>query len=172
MHPFDVLVAHRTYLSGRSGRGNQTWQPSRPIVEALDSGFGAVEPTGRRLLLALDAADSPIRGMPLSCLEATAALALVTAATEPRCGIVGLADPSGLTPRSIRPRTRLDKAIRAIPKLRWRFPNCSAPIRHALDEGLEVDTFVVYTDYKTWSGETPLHHQLSAYRRRPVSMRR
>ncbi|MGW4124696.1 TROVE domain-containing protein [Nocardia sp. NPDC004711] len=48
VHPVNVLVAQRTYASGRSARGEGTWEPSRPIVDALDgafyAAFEAVEP--------------------------------------------------------------------------------------------------------------------------------
>jgi 60 kDa SS-A/Ro ribonucleoprotein len=41
MHPINVLVAQRTYASGRSARGEGMWSPSRPIVDALDAAFYA-----------------------------------------------------------------------------------------------------------------------------------
>lgn len=89
VHPVSVLVALRTYVSGQGARGSMTWKASRPIVDALDSAFyaafGAVEPSGKRLMLALDVSGSmgaAVSGLPLTCREASAALALVTAATE------------------------------------------------------------------------------------------
>jgi 60 kDa SS-A/Ro ribonucleoprotein len=62
MHPIAVLAALRTYASGRGARGRGVWNPVREIVEALDAAFytafGNVEPTGKRLLLALDVSAS------------------------------------------------------------------------------------------------------------------
>jgi 60 kDa SS-A/Ro ribonucleoprotein len=97
IHPVNVLVAQRTYASGRSARGESTWTPDRMIVDALDAAFyasfGTVEPTGKRTLLALDVsasmAGAAISNLPLTAREASAALALVTAATEPDYDIVG-----------------------------------------------------------------------------------
>jgi 60 kDa SS-A/Ro ribonucleoprotein len=97
IHPVNVLVAQRTYASGRSARGESTWTPDRMIVDALDAAFyasfGTVEPTGKRTLLALDVSGSmagaAISNLPLTAREASAALALVTAATEPDYDIVG-----------------------------------------------------------------------------------
>ncbi|WP_234798159.1 TROVE domain-containing protein, partial [Mycobacteroides chelonae] len=73
VHPINVLVAQRTYASGRSARGESTWTPNRHIVDALDAAFysayGAVEPSGKRTLLALDISGSmgaAISGMPLT----------------------------------------------------------------------------------------------------------
>ena len=69
-------------------------------MDALDgafyAAFGAVEPAGKRTLLALDVSGSmtsPIANMPLSCREASAVLALVQMATEPDVEVVGF--PSG-----------------------------------------------------------------------------
>jgi 60 kDa SS-A/Ro ribonucleoprotein len=176
VHPVSVLVALRTYASGQGARGSMTWTPSRPIVDALDAAFyaaySAVEPSGKRLMLALDVSGSmtaAISGLPLSCREASAALALVTAATESAYEIVGFTsrksrrDPD-LTPVPISPRQRLDNAIRAVSNLPMGGTDCSLPMLHALDKGLAVDAFVVYTDNETWAGAMHPHQALRKYR--------
>jgi 60 kDa SS-A/Ro ribonucleoprotein len=57
VHPIAVLVALRTYASGRGARGRGEWNPVREIVDVLDgafyTAFGNVERAGKRLLLAL-----------------------------------------------------------------------------------------------------------------------
>ncbi|HVH12325.1 MAG TPA: TROVE domain-containing protein, partial [Longimicrobium sp.] len=91
VHPVQVLSALRTYASGRGVRGSGTWAPVAPVVDALDAAFylafGAVEPSRKRAMLALDVSGSmmaPVMGLEgVSCREASAAMALVTAATEP-----------------------------------------------------------------------------------------
>jgi 60 kDa SS-A/Ro ribonucleoprotein len=185
VHPINVLVAQRTYASGFSARGNSTWSPSRPIVDALDAAFyaayGAVEPTGKRMMLALDVSGSmasPVSGLPLTCREASAALALVTAATESSYEIVGFTGGRGmwgsrldyqatseaLTPLSISPRQRLDDAIRAVSDLPMGGTDCAQPMLHAIKHDLQVDTFVVYTDNETWQGTPHAHQALQQYR--------
>ena len=93
VHPIAVLAALRTYGAGHGARGRGEWNPVREIVDALDAAFytafGNVEPTGKRLLLALDVSGSmvggQVAGVPgLTPRDASAALALVTAATESR----------------------------------------------------------------------------------------
>jgi 60 kDa SS-A/Ro ribonucleoprotein len=176
-HPVNVLVAQRTYASGRSARGSTEWEPSRPIVDALDAAFyeafGAVEPSGKRLLLALDVSGSmsfhPISGMAITPREASAALALVTASTETGYEIVGFTsdkEQTGLTPLSISPRQRLDDAIGAVSNLPFGGTDCALPMLHALDRKLNVDTFVIYTDNETWAGEVHPHQALRMYRER------
>jgi 60 kDa SS-A/Ro ribonucleoprotein len=116
MHPINVLVAQRTYAAGRSARGEGTWTPDPRISDALDAAFynayGAVEPANERILLALDVSGSmgsPVSGLPLSCREASAALAMVTAATEPDYRIVGFTDGAGSPSRNWRENTILSE---------------------------------------------------------------
>ena len=98
VHPIALLSALRTYASGRGARGRGEWNPVREVVDALDAAFytafGNVEPAGKRLLLALDVSGSmtmgAVAGVPgLTPRDASAALALVTAATEPHYEVVG-----------------------------------------------------------------------------------
>lgn len=181
VHPVSVLVAARTYASGRSARGQGTWEPVRQVVDALDAAFyaafGAVEPAGRRTLLALDVSGSmtsQISGLPLSCRESSAALALVTAATEPSYDVVGFTaasgrggyrSPAALRSLAISPRQRLDDVIGAVSGLPFGATDCAQPMLHALEHGLAYDTFVVYTDNETWHGTVHPHEALRRYRR-------
>lgn len=182
VHPINVLVAQRTYASGQSARGSSAWTPNRHIVDALDAAFyaafGAVEPTGKRTLLALDVSGSmsfnAISGMPITPREASAALALVTMATECEADVVGftsgrfggLGRQDGLTELSISPRQRLDDAIRAVSDLPFGSTDCSLPMLWALEQGRAYDTFVVYTDNETWAGSVHPHEALRQYRER------
>src|SRR5262249_6264537 len=90
VHPIALLAALCTYAAGRGVRGKHTWTPVATIVDALDAAFYTafenVEPTGKRVLLALDVSGSmdggAVAGVPgLTPRVASAALALVTAAT-------------------------------------------------------------------------------------------
>ena len=179
VHPVNVLVAQRTYASGRSARGAGEWTPSAPVVDALDTAFyrafAAVEPTGQRYLLALDVSGSmttQVSGLPVSAREVSAALALVTAATESSCDIVGFTSASGswsesaLRPLAISPRQRLDDVLRTVSGLPFGGTDCALPMLYALERKLEVDVFLVYTDNETWAGETHPHQALRRYRER------
>lgn len=175
VHPITVLSALRTYARGRGVRGQHTWAPVARIVDALDgafyAAFGNVEPAGTRMLLALDVSGSmtygEIAGVPgLTPRDASAAMALVTAATEARHEIVGFCAGDGLTPLSISPRQRLTDAIRAVSDVPFGGTDCSLPMRYALAEGHEIDTFVVYTDSETWHGEIHPAQALREYRER------
>jgi 60 kDa SS-A/Ro ribonucleoprotein len=191
VHPIAVLAALRTYASGRGVRGRNEWRPVRRIVDALDgafyASFGNVTPTGKRLLLALDVSRSMesglVAGVPgLSPRDASAALALVTAATEQDAEIVGFyagrrgwkvggarrqwyLGEDGLTPLAISPRQRLDDAVKAVSDLPFGGTDCALPMLYAQAKGIEIDAFVIYTDAETWVGSVHPAHALRDYRR-------
>jgi len=188
VHPIAVLAALRTYGSGHGARGHGTWKPVREIVDALDAAFyaafGNVEPAGTRVLLALDVSGSMgggwVAGVPgLTPRDASAALALITAATEQRYEIVGFHagrggwksgtkrpgwGADGLTPLPISPRQRLDDAVRAVSGLPFGGTDCALPMRYAQALQREIDTFVVYTDSETWAGDIHPVNALRDYR--------
>ena len=189
VHPIAVLAALRTYEAGRGARGRGEWAPVREIVDALDAAFYAtfagVEPAGTRLLLALDVSGSMAGGMvagvpSLSPRDASAALALVTAATEADWQIVGFhagrggwkagsrrqwyGGEDGLTPLSISPRQRLTDAVRAVSGLPFGATDCALPMLYARARNLEIDTFVIYTDSETWWGDVHPAQALREYR--------
>lgn len=171
VHPMSVLVASRTYATGHSGRGKTVWNPSHRVIDALDeafyAAFGAVTPANKRTLLALDVSGSMgyfgLAGMMLTAREASAALSLVQMATEPNTAIIGFSDT--LKPLNISPRQRLNDVIREISDLPFGATDCAQPMLYALAEGLEVDTFMIYTDNETWYGEIHPHQALERYRR-------
>ena len=69
-------------------------------------------------------------------------------------------------PLKIGPGMRLDAAVRATDGLPFGGTDCALPMLHALEKGLTVDAFVVYTDSETWAGSIHPVEALRAYRRR------
>ena len=173
VHPIAVLSALRTYALGQGVRGSHTWTPVATIVDALDAAFyaafGNVEPANSRMLLALDVSGSmgwgEMAGVPgLTPRDASAAMALVTAATEPSYEIVAFS--RGLTPLAISPRQRLGDAVQTVSGLPFDATDCAQPMLYALERKREIDTFVVYTDSETWCGQVHPVHALRRYRER------
>src|SRR5271157_506607 len=96
VHPMTILYAMKTYAQGHGIKGSLTWTTERAIVDALDdafyASFDAVESTGKATMLALDVSGSmgsPMGGTSLTCREASAAMAMVTARTEKNYACVG-----------------------------------------------------------------------------------
>ena len=141
LHPLAILLALRTYAQGRGDRGALRWEPVQSVVDALNAAyytaFRAVEPSGRRLLLALDVSGSmagPGRRSSLTPREASAAMALMTAATEANTHIVGFT-PAEWVPLPLSPSMRLDDAVRAVSGLPFDGTDCAQPMLHALARG-------------------------------------
>jgi 60 kDa SS-A/Ro ribonucleoprotein len=184
VHPLPVLAALKTYAQGRGMKGQGKWTPVSQVADALDGAFYLsfenAPSTSKRVMLALDVSGSmgaPLHGMPyLTCREASAAMALITAATEPQHRFVAFTCGeyksmwgtlgSGLTPLTISPRQRLDDVVRSITGLRFGGTDCALPMVEALKHRWEVDTFVVYTDSETWAGDIHPTQALRAYRER------
>ena len=187
VHPLQILAALRTYAQGRGMKGSGKWDPVAMVVDALDGAFYlAFEnagSTGKRIMLALDVSGSmggAVHGMPyLSCREASAAMALVTAATEPNHRFVAFTTgtyPSfwskshgsqfntGLSHLAISPRQRLDDVVKSITDIPFGGTDCALPMVEAAKHGWEVDVFVVYTDSETWAGSVHPAQALRAYR--------
>jgi 60 kDa SS-A/Ro ribonucleoprotein len=183
VHPIAILLALKTYAQGRGEKGSLTWEPAPQVIDALNAAFytafANVESTGKRILLALDVSGSMagggIAGTSLSPREGSAAMALMTAATEENYHVVGftaLDDTQGwsqgakLTPLPLSPGMRLDDAVRAVDNLPFGGTDCALPMRHALEQGLSVDAFVVYTDSETWAGKIHPAQALREYRQK------
>lgn len=173
IHPLAVLGALATYASGQSARGMATWEPLSEIIDALDGAFylafGNVEPTNKRTMLALDVSASMnysmIGGMPgITPRVGSAAMALMTAAVEPRSHVMASSD--SLIPINISPCERLDDVLAKTNGMPFGRTDCALPMLYALQNGLAVDTFVIYTDCETWCGGVHPAQALERYRRR------
>jgi 60 kDa SS-A/Ro ribonucleoprotein len=171
VHPIAVLAALKTYASGHGARGQKTWYPKAKLVDALDAAFyasfGNVEATGKRWVLALDVSGSmgggEVAGIPgLTPRDASAAMALITAATEDDYRMVAFQDK--LTELSITPRQRLDDVVRHISGMPFGSTDCAQPMLWALKNKVKADVFVVYTDSETWHGSIHPVQALRNYR--------
>ena len=104
IHPIAILSALRTYAKGSGERGSLTWTTHPRIVDALENAFvlsfGTVETTGKRFYVGLDVSGSmtmgEVAGVPgLTPREASAALALLWAKTEPSSIVKGFTSARG-----------------------------------------------------------------------------
>lgn len=184
VHPIAILVAAKVYASGRSEKGTSTWTPVPQVIDALSDAFylafGAVEPSGKQVSLAVDISGSmrsSAAGYCLTACELAAAMALVTAATEPQHVITAFTHGpypskwsgsngmgSGITPMPISPRQRIDDVMRTTAALPMGGTNCAVPMLEAAKHRMPVDTFEILTDNETWYGDIHPHEALENYR--------
>jgi len=184
IHPLTILVAQKIYAQGHGDKGALKWSPVSKIVDSLNEAFYAtfsnVEPCHKPVLLALDVsgsmACSMIAGSCLSAREASAAMALITAATEPEYEIIafsagangfggmhGGGEP-GITRVDISPKMRLAEVMKRIESIPMGGTDCALPMLWAARNKLNVSGFITYTDNETWAGQIHPAQALRQYR--------
>lgn len=171
MHPLSLLVALKTYKSGKGLRGKGEWTPVPQVVDALDGAiqhaFEAVNPTGKRHVLGVDVSGSMKWAAAVehvTAAEAAALMALVVAKTEPEYFIGGFT--SRFVDLGITAGDSIHSALRRTSSLNFGSTDCSLPMLHAIENGIEADVFVVLTDNETWCGNVHPVQALEAYRQR------
>lgn len=162
LHPMKILAALNTYEKGKGTLGSNTWEPQIRIVDALNKAFylsfGNVEPTGKNMLIAIDVSGSmsyaPLSGLVgMQAHTAAAAMALVTANVEKNYHLIGV--DTSIHEVGISPQQRLDDVVARLKKFGGGGTNLSLPMQYALQKGLKIDAFVIYTDNETWAGMHP-----------------
>jgi 60 kDa SS-A/Ro ribonucleoprotein len=170
LHPIKVLDALETYKSGHGLKGSLAWPVVPSIVDALDEcfykAFGAITPSNKPTLLALDVSASmewgAIANSRITPRVGSAAMAMVTARTEPNHMIMAYTHrPAELF---ITPKMTLGEVVKNIAALQMGGTDCSLPFIVAQHNNLSVDTFVSYTDNETHSGSIHVHEALRNYR--------
>jgi 60 kDa SS-A/Ro ribonucleoprotein len=191
VHPLALLLALGIYQSGHGFRGSLKWTPERGVVDALDQAFylafDGIEPTGKRILLALDVSGSMhggvIGGAPgVTPMMGAAAMAMVTARTERDWHSVAFSSrargewtPKGqrrnrygfgsaMVPLAISPRQRLDDVLDTMRRIPMGGTDCALPMLYATAQRLKVDAFCVFTDNETWAGDIHPYQALEQYR--------
>lgn len=172
LHPIKLLAALMTYQNGRGVRSQgEGWVPVTPVVDALNDAFylafGNVEPSGKRMVIALDVSGSmgggTVAGVPgLTPRVAAAAMALVTAATEQEYTMMAFCDK--FVPLTISPKQRLDDVLRKTDNLPFGGTDCALPMTWAQQAKVDADAFLVLTDSETWYGQVHPAQALRAYR--------
>jgi 60 kDa SS-A/Ro ribonucleoprotein len=160
VHPLAILNAFAVYNSGKGLKGSLRWSPSKKIVNALDEAFymafGTITPSNARIRLAVDVSGSMhsarVSGMEaISAATGAAAMALITAATEPRADIVAFSHT--MVPLEISPDMRLDAVLAKMNAIPYGGTIVSLPIMDAAQQGIrDIEAFVTYTDSETFNG--------------------
>ncbi len=171
VHPLSVLFALKTYGSGHGLKGGLTWLPLTQVSDALEQAyyksFKSVTPTGKKFLLALDVSwsmSSPLTSSPVvSCAEAAAAMAMVTKAVEKNVIVKGFSHQFVDLPFTA--NMPLNKALTMTRGMNFGSTDCSLPMLYAIEKGLDVDAFIVYTDNETYHGSMHPMEALRKYRK-------
>jgi 60 kDa SS-A/Ro ribonucleoprotein len=141
-------------VSGQGVRGDSKWTPIHGVVDALNDTFKLafvnVVPADKRTMLCLDVSSSMtwgnIAGTFLTPNVASAAMALVTAATEDQYHIMAFSHE--LRNLNITAKSSLQQAV-AGRRRTASAPPTALPMKWSLRNKINVDHFVVYTDSET-----------------------
>ncbi len=164
VHPVALLSALAAYKAQRRAVG--------AVVDALDEAFhlafAAVQPTGRRVCVAIDASgsmqSSACAGLRhVTAAMGAAAMAMSFARSERWATIVAFHE--AVWNVDISANGRLDRAVAAIVH-EPRATDASLPMKWAAERGLQFDAFVLITDNETWAGDRHPAEALAAYRRK------
>lgn len=183
IHPLGLLSALKVYGAGHGLRGNLEWMPVPQISDGIEGAyylaFPNIEPTGKNVLLALDASASMtwanIAGVPgINPRVGSAAMAMATARSEENYHFLAFTGSRIWTPRQnngvssldITRNDRLADVVRKIESVTPGGTDCSLPMIWALENKINIDVFQIYTDNETWAGKMHPHQALQEYRRK------
>jgi len=174
LHPVNVAIAAEAYSKGANK--NLNWSPNRHISYALDNlverSFKNSEPTGKRVLVAVDVSGS-MWGYYGYSYDFGAAPALtpakMAAITSTGFAKHGEADfvafTSTLSEIKITKSATLKSVEKKFSGLGFGGTDCAQPMIWAEKNGRKYDAFVVLTDNETWAGSIHPTDALKRYRK-------
>lgn len=186
LHPLAIMNALLVYNNGAGIKGSLSWEPNGKVSDALEyafyKSFENVEPTGKRIMLALDVSGSmtfdKIQGGMMDCREASAVLAMVTMRTEPETFVAGFTavgsrgygdsgtnswNRGGISLLPLTAKQNLTGVLSKIDNLPFTRTDCSLPFQYCEHMGIDVDAIVVYTDSETYAGNIHPWQALDRY---------
>lgn len=193
IHPVKVLIAMKTYEQGHGDKGydNQTrkennlnpltWNPVKPITDALDKAFylsfkqdeneEVGFKTGKKFMLALDVSGSMTWSGCYGCEQltpavASTALAMVTWNIEEHCRVMAFGGHLESLEGRLRKDMTVTEAMKKAQGINFGRTDCSLPMVHAMEQNMDIDVFVIYTDSDTWAGRIHPSEALIQYRQK------
>lgn len=177
IHPIKVLVASKVYTNGCGDSGSLTWTPNTYISVALTDlfriSYGAVTPTGKRIMLGIDVSGSMssqvLGSKVLTCRDASIAMALLYLETEKNVSALAFSNTLTdlLAPSSRNRLTRgmtLQQALSATHGMNFSSTDCVLPIQHAIKHNILIDAFIILTDNETYAPNEHPQNALVRYR--------
>ncbi|KKK73363.1 hypothetical protein LCGC14_2894580, partial [marine sediment metagenome] len=178
IHPMNVFLAMTIYNRGHGERSS--WTPVPAISDALEKAFYAsfkhVEPTNKKILLAVDVSGS----MSCACqgnsvitaAQAAGVMAMAIARTEPNHHMVAFSskgswgsDNNQLVKLPVISSDSLQSVYKKIGAINMGWTDCALPMLYASKEKLDVDAFVILTDNESWAGDIHPFEAMAQYRK-------
>jgi hypothetical protein len=183
LHPFAILIAMKVYSKGAGELGSMTWPVDSYIVTALSNAFimsfGNIPRTGKRIMVALDVSGSMSMAFcagsnTVTCREGSVAMAMATVLAErDEHGRIGdnthvysfTTTFKNVKQAFTKPGLTLNDAIRGTDDT-FGATDCAMPMKHATDNSIPIDAFIVYTDSETFAPTVHPQVALELYRKK------
>lgn len=179
IHPINYLNAYVKYAGDPT---YQMWYGHRyhnysaglegnnKIIKALEDGYEAafksITPANKRTLMGLDISGSMSNnaaGIDISCALLGACFSQTVVKREPYAMIRGFSD--SFIDLGISDSDSLKQVMAKTGNKTFGRTDCSLPMQWALQNGIEIDTFAIFTDNDTWAGREHPHEALNRYRK-------
>lgn len=174
LHPLNILTAINTYANGHGMLGKLNWEPVKSISDSLENAFykafGNVIPTNKNTLIGLDVSGSmcwekTAINLTASCVGA--AMCMVTARTEPNYDIMAFSH--NFVNLNITPKMSLNDILSKTNEIPFGGTDCSLPIKYAMNNNLNIETFIVYTDNETWCDRIHVSVLFNKYNKKRIN---
>lgn len=182
LHPMNYLNALVVYTEGQvdrqygSGwatyRKAKDWKVSAVISKALEDGFYKafkyVEPANKSTLVGLDVSGSMhgygATGLDLTSAQVASAMAMTIMRTEPAHEVMGFSNT--FKHLGFNANTSLKEILDKTHRMAFGATDCALPMVWALQNKVEVETFVVITDNETYAGRVKPTQALTQYQQK------
>ena len=160
-HPIQFLIAFRQYAAGHGSKGSLSWSPTPMIKDAIDAAFplafGNVVPSGKRLAVAVDNSGSMTGAGVLglegwNVAELAGAMAFIHLKTEPNSVLMKYTSRAQWSDQ-ISARSSIGDAMQVFTRdYVGSGTDTASPYRLLMQDRVDVDAVISYTDNNTWSG--------------------
>lgn len=183
VHPVAYANGLGVYTKGRFdqrstgwynyGSRQRGWTVNAKVAGGMEEGFynsfKTVKPANKATMVSIDVSgsmSSPAGGglVGMTCAEAAAAMAMVVVRTEPYAVVNGFSHQ--LVDLGISATDSLETVVKKTSRHNFGSTDASKPMAEALRKNQGIDTFTVWTDNETWSGNQKPSQALKEYRSR------
>jgi len=162
IHPMALFIAMNQYNTGMGLKGSGRWNPVTSVVDALDdayrTSFGNVEPSGKKILVAVDTSGSMAGGVcagtNITVAEGAGALAQIFAVTEPHADVISVSMHT--RPLAISARQRAVDVASLIRQLMGGGTRLNLPFELAKRDN--YDAVIVLTDSENGEDQAPTEY--------------
>jgi len=173
IHPMTLFICWKIYQSGCGEKGSYSWDPIPAILSALENAFylsfDNCEKIDKNIFIGVDVSPSMFGSKcagndNVSAAEAAAVISMVIMRSCKNYQICAFQHK--IVDMKLTSTMSFNEVINKMEKFSngWGGTDCSAPILQAINQNVDVDTFITLTDNETWHGTIHPFEALKKYR--------